>query len=815
MYAIRHLRGAPAFAAAAIITLGLGIGVTTAIFTVASTLLLRPLPFNNAERLVRIVETLPPDQGARRTPLALEPDEFADLQAHAHVLAYVGTLVGNTSIVTGRAESIPLTVTRMSAAFFPMLGERPMLGRSFEASEETSAPSVIVLGHAAWQRWFGGSANVIGQSIQMDGRPVTIVGVMPASFAFPDAQTDAWQPFRPARTPGRVQRFVVYAALREDVSLQTASVQVSALLQELRGLPGPNEYREAGEALPFELVPLKDELIEPVRPALRVLVAAASIVLLLACVNVATLLLARGTSRRAEVATRLAIGATRARIVRQLLTESLVLAGLGGVAGEATAAACIAVLKSVGTSLMRRDLGQGVSLPRLDEVHIDFSVFATAMALALLSAVIAGVWPAVRLGALRPSRANDRPETRGTRQLATLGPLVVIQVALAVTLLIGSTLLIRSFSNLMRVNIGFEAANVLTFRVSFPAGRYSQQSLETFTSRVVDEISVQPGVVSASYTHFLPLVQTRSGTRVSARPRPLDPDGEPRRPAEWPNKMWVHQKFFDTLRARISEGRGFADSDDAMAPGVAIVNKALVRSGLVGSSPIGQIVYFGTSPKPWEIVGVVDDFVQFSLGIPAAPEIYTDVRQDPALPGPPSLGPYMVVRTAGLPLRLLPSVRAALSRVDGEAAVVSIATMDEIIGNARSRPRLHASLMSVFAAAALIIAACGIFGVISYVVALSRREIGIRLSLGATPSRVVRAFVMQASVRTATGLLIGLTAATALSQYLESMLFGVSETDAWSFAVASALLAITMIVAAFVPASRAASVNPIEVLRAE
>lgn len=820
-YALRQLARAPGFALAAMVTLGLGVGVTTAVFTVASAVLVRPLPFPNADRLVRIVDE-PSTDGTgsyRRAPSTVEPEEFAELRARAEVLAQVGTYVGASATLTGRGEATALTVTRMSAAFFPMLGERPMLGRGFEEGEEAGAlPTVVVLSHGAWQRWFGGSVSVLGQSIQLDGRPVTIVGVMPASFAFPDAHTDAWQPFRPTRVPGRSQRFMVYAAVSPGTQLRAASAQVSAILQELRGFPSADEYQAAGQSLPFGLVSLKDHLVEPVRPAVRLLAIAASTVLLLACVNVATLLLARGAGRQRELATRFAIGASRGRIVGQLFTESLLLAALSGAVGLALASAFVRVLTTLGTALMRRDLGPGVSLPRLSEVQIDVTTLAIVAGLVILSSVIAGVWPALRLGwfASASSLGDYRPDTGGTRRLIALGPLVVAQVALAVTLLVGSTLLIRSFANLMRVNLGFEAANVLTFRVSFPAGRYSREALEGFSSQVVERIGAVPGVVATSYTHFLPFVQYRAGGRVATRPKPAEDlrDSAVRSP-ERPNHMWVHQDFFRTLGVRISEGRGFTTHDDASRPGVAVVNAALVRSGLLGSAPVGQVVYFGTTPKPWEVVGVVDDFIQFGFGTPTEPEIYTDVRQRPALPGPPGIGPYILVRTAVPPLNVLAAVRSAVSAVDRDAAVISVATMDDIVGNARSRPRLYTALMSLFAASALVIAAASIFGVIAYVVALRRREIGIRMSLGATPGRVVSEFVMQASGRTALGLLIGLGTAAGLVRYLESMLFGVSATDPWSFAAAASLLAIVATAAAFLPAWRAAAVDPVEVLRAE
>lgn len=820
-YALRQLARAPGFAAAAIVTLGLGIGVTTAVFTVANALLIRPLPFRNAAHLVRVVDepSMGDNAGNRRSPSAVEPEEFAELQARAEALAQVGTYVGATATLTGSGAASALAVTRMSAAFFSMLGERPMLGRGFEEGEEASAfPTVIVISHRAWQRLFGGSRSVLGQSIQLDGRPVTIIGVMPASFAFPDAHTDAWQPFRPTRMPGRSQRFMVYAGLRPETPLPAASAQVSAILQELRGFPSVDEYKAAGQSLPFGLVSLKDDLVESVRPAVRLLAVAASTVLLLACVNVATLLLARGAGRQREFSTRLAVGASRGRIVRQLLAESLLLAALSGAVGLALAGALVRALTGLGTALVRRDLGSGVSLPRLSEVQIDLTTVAIVAMLVVLSAVIAGVWPALRLGWLAGATSFDfRTNTGGTRRLVALGPLVVAQVALAVTLLVASTLLIRSFVNLMRVNLGFDSANVLTFRVSYPAGRYSGELLESFSSGVVEQISSVPGVVSASYTHFLPFVQTRAGGRVATQPRPAEepPVDHAVRVPERPNQMWVHQDFFRTLGVRILAGRGFTPDDNANRPGVAVVNEALVRSGLLGSAPVGQVVYFGTTAEPWEVIGVVDDFVQFGLGTPTEPEIYTDARQRPALPGPPGVGPYILVRTAVQPLDVLAGVRAAVSAVDRDAVVTSVATMDDIVGNARSRPRLYTALMSLFAGSALVIAAASIFGVIAYVVALSRREIGIRMSLGATPARVVSEFVTQASGRTAIGLLIGLGAAASLVRYLESMLFGVSTEDPWSFVVAASLLATVATAAAFLPAWRAAAVNPVEVLRAE
>lgn len=819
--AFTQARRRPGVTLSVVTTLGLGIGITAAVFTVANAVLLRPLPYPNADRLVRLVDE--PSATMARTATTVEPEEFVALQSQSRGLENVAVHVASTATLTGRGEAVPLNVTRMSAAMFPLLGETPALGRAFVADEEAGEPDVVVLSHSAWQRLFGGAADVLGQWVQLDGRAVAVVGVMPASFQFPDPLTDAWLPFRPVRTPGRSQRFTVLCALRDGVPMEDAAAEVSALLQELRGFATVEEYRAAGEPLPFSLLSWQDELAAPVRSALLLLAAAATAVLALACVNVATLLLARGLARRREVMTRLAIGASRGAIVRQVLTETLVLTGLGGVASLLVAGGCVRLLTTYGTAVARRDLGADVGIPRLAEVHLDLVTAGLVLVLVLLSTVLAGLWPAIRMTRRHVSSTGASSWTEArvdmgtTRPLNALGPCLVLQIALSAALLVGGVLTMRSFTHVLAADLGFDTSHLLTFRVAFPAGRYQRESLETFSRDVVDRVAALPGVTGASYTHFLPLVRSRAGGQVATEPgasgEPPSPDAAPS--PEWPAATWMHHDLFRVLGVPIVAGRAFTDTDGAGAPRVVVVNEALARSGLFGASPVGRTVYLPPSAEPWEIVGVAHDYARFGLAQPAPPEIYFDARQRPALPGAAGLGPYLVARTAGPPLDLLAGVRAAVRAVDAHATVVSIATMDDIVGSGRSRPRLYAGLMGLFAIAGLVIAASGIAGVVAYVVARRTREIGIRMALGATRARVVGELVGQATSRAALGLLLGLALSLAVVRYLDVMLVGIGPYDPLAFVTAATVIAAVVGMAAVVPARRAATVAPTEALRAE
>lgn len=819
-YAWRHCRRAPGFTAAATLTFALGIGITTAVLTVANAVLLRPLPFPNADRLVRIVEA--PSAGASdggAKQVAVEPEEFAELRDTITTLSHLGVYTSATATLTGRGDAEPLSVTHMSASFFGMLGATPALGRDFGPSEEAGGPAtVVVLSHRVWQRIFQGATDALGQIVEIDGQPVTVIGVMPPGFGFPDALTDAWMPFRPTRLPGRSQRFALYGALAPGVPLSEASAAVSAALQDLRGFPLVDEYRAAGERLPFELVTWKEDMVAPVRPALVLLTVMAALVLLLACVNIATLLLARGTARHREIATRVALGASPGRIVRQLVTESLVLAMGGGVAGLALTATAVRGIAVLGATLERRDFSLASRLPRLEEVHIDVGTLAIVLGLAVVSALVAGLWPALRLthtSAAPTSWSSPRVAGAGSRRFAALGLLVMAQVALSTALLVSGIQVMTSFVHVLRADLGFETDHLLTFRVAFPAGRYSRESLEAFNHRVIDALGRGAGVEAAAYSSQLPFVRSMAGAVASTVPTVPGGEVEEGPTATRTVNDWVHHEWFHVMGLRIVNGRSLAATDDARAPQVVVVNEALVQSGLLGDAPVGRRLYFGAGSEPWEVVGVVQNFVRFGLGEPERPAAYFDARQRPALPGMPGRGPYVVVKTQQPGLDSLGAIRAAVRAADADATVIDVATMDDIVGSVRARPRLYAALTTVFAAAALLIAAAGIAGVVAYVVAQRRKETGIRLSLGATPARVVGEFVAEAAWRTAAGTVAGLAVAAGLATWLRGILFGVQPPEPGAFVGAAIVIAIVTVGAAGIPARRAARVNPAESLRAE
>lgn len=825
VYAWRQLRRSPGFALAAIITFALGIGATTAIVSVVHAVLVRPLPFANADRLVQIVDHLPADEhgAARRVPTALELHEFEDLRARVRTLKRIGLYVGANLTMTGRGEAHRLVATRMSADFLAMLGDQPILGRGFDASDEASGnTALVVLSFGVWQRLFGGSPDALGQSLTLDGQPYTVIGVMPATFAFPDRLTDVWVPFGYEPQPGVSRRFFVYGEVAEGVPLDAASAEVSGLLQEPRGFSPVEDFLAAGEPLPFGLAGWKDELVAPVRPALQLLAAAAIAVLLLACINIATLLLARGTSRQREISIRVALGAGRSRLIRQLLTESLLVSVAGGVVGLWLAAGGLTLLRAWGTGLMRRDLGTAVSIPRLAEVQLDGTVVFIAMALAVASGLLAGMWPALRhalpdrLDVLRGRTSTDATGVGTTRRVSALDPLIVAQVAVAITLMVGGALLMRSFTNLARVDLGFEPANVLTFQVSFPSSRYSRETLVAFGDEVVASVRDIPGVLDSAHTGHLPLSRGGAGGRMTTTPQPPAGPREPGSPPspEYPMHTWLHHDLPRTLGMTMLDGRSFNEGDRVGSAKVVIVNETLARSGMLGPHPVGQSVYFAMD-GPWEVVGVVKDFVRYSLDETPTPIVWFDARQRPPLPGAGGLSTYIAVRTERRTADILPDIRAAVSRVDRDGAVVNVATMDDIVDHAISRPRLYAAMMAVFAVAAVLIAAAGLGGIVSYAVAQRTREVGIRLALGATRRRVLWLFMARGVGLTTLGVVIGLGAAAALSRYLEGLLFGVTPLEPAAFAFAAVLVLSVALLASTLPARRAASVDPLLTLRSE
>jgi len=803
-YAIRTLRRSPGFTTVAVLTLALGIGATTAMFSVINAVLLRPLPYPNSDRLVRFIEHRPPDaRNAIGYPQQLASVQTTDLpafRAEATTLSHVGVYVGTAMMWTGHGEPIRLQATRLSPSILAMLGVRPRIGRTFELREETpGTDAAVILSHAVWQQYFGGRTDVLGQSLVLDGRSFAVIGVMPNGFQYPDPQTQVWTPYALGATRARLQPI---ARLADGVSFEAASAQVSGILHNLRTSSAP----QTANPPEFGIERVQEQLVAPVRPALLALAAAVAAVLLIACANVANLLLARSAARRREIAVRLALGARRGRIARQLLTESALLAVAGGAAGTLIAIGSLQLLHALGASLSRTDLTPGVSIPRLDEIRIDMSALAFTLVLAVSTGMLFGMAAALRQSNcrhsdfLREGFSSASPGFNLLRHQRTQGVLVVVEIATAMLLLVGGGLLIHSFIKVSTVNPGYDPVNLLTFNVP-SAGR----AASPFNEDLVERLRSLYGVRSVGYAELMPMVRFRTG--IPIRPaQSSSPENTPPGPID---SRTVSRDFLRAMGVRVIEGRGFNENDRAGQPRVMLINRTLARSGFLGPNPIGTRVFAG--PFPWEVVGIVDDVHQYGLDQEPDPQAFFDIRQLPT--GNPN--PYFAVRVDRNPIALVPSVRGIVRQLDPSAVVDSVATMEQVVSNSISRPRLYAVLLSVFAGVAGVLAAIGIYGVIACSVAQRTREIGIRMALGAARTDVMALVLGQSAVVVGVGLALGLSTAVALTRYLQAMLFGVTPVDLTTFVAVSLLFGIVAMFACWVPARRAADVDPMVVLRCD
>jgi predicted permease len=820
-HALRNLRKAPGFTAVAVLTLALGIGANTAIFSVVNGVVWRPLPYEQSDRFVRLMMTVPSASGVSpRQPVRLTSAELAELRASVRSLSHVGTATWTLMNMRGRDPRLQAAV--VSADLLRLIGARPLLGRMFTAADEApGAERVIVLSEAVWRRHFGGQPSVVGRTITFDpvlGPPARseylVVGVMPESFRFPDTQTRAWIPPRFAQQ-GPASRVPVVGLLGGDGSVEAAAGEVLPLLREVRA-------SQADDAdATYELVRDHDEVIGPVRPALFMLTIAAALVLMIACVNVANLLLARTTSRQRETAIRSALGAGRGRLIRHVLAESVTLGVLGAAAGVALAFGGIRLLRTLATTLSRLDLGNQLRFPRLDEVAIDGEVLAFAVATAVLTGVLFGMLPALRQArfgpalVLRGSGAASLPGMSFRRSTAH-AVLVVVEVALALVLLTGGALLLRSFVNLSSVDAGYDPAQVLTFQVAVPTDKYPAARLVPFAEDVVERLRSLPGVGAAAYANQLPMVNLVNAFPL--RSTPFTPTPEmPRLPPlpGSPDVRLVSGDYLTVMRIRVIAGRGLSEADGAGRPRVLVINEALARRDFADRNPIGMTVYVGPDPNPWQIVGVVGNVRQFGLDVEARPQFFANLRQW-TLPGLifPA-GAYFAVRTAGDPVALAPSVHALVRQIDPEAVVFYVAPMDQVVSSTISRPRLYAVLLGVFAAVGLGLALIGIYGVMAYAVTQGTREIGIRMALGAQRAGVLKQVLRQSLVMAAAGLALGLAGAAMFARYLDGILYGLEPLDPATFAGVALLFIVVAAMASYMPARRATLVDPVVALRSE
>jgi len=805
-HALRQLGRSPAFTGIVILTLALGIGSTTAIFSVVEAVLLRPLPYPGADRLVRIIER--PDEqvnqvGYRQSLAAIWTRDLPLLRAQVPTLSHIGVYsVVTATVVVDPDNSLRFEGTRLSPAVFEMLGVRPAIGRTFIPAEEApSTEPVVVLSYSMWHQYFGGQADVLGRSLAVDGKPFTVVGVMPQGFQFPDPQTMFWLPYT---LDARLGRVAPIARLADDVTIEVASSNVQAALQQIRQteprVPGPPSTRSVSR---FEVRTIREHLVRPVRPLIVVLASAVAFVLLIACVNVTNLLLNRNAARRHELALRVALGASPARVMRHVLTETLLLATCGGAAGVLLALGTVSALRRLGTSLARRDLTPGVSIPRLEEIQIDAAALLFTVALILSVGLVVGLLPIVRyalgrhLDALKGSLSGlasvHSGPSRGGRPA-----LLVTQTALATMALIGGGLLVHSFVKLASINPGYETAHLLTFTLRLSSPVVSVP----FYEQVAERLRAVPGVKAAGYAELLPMVRFRTGGPLTpARPMPA---GTPPPPAPIDMRTVSHD-FITAMGMRLVAGRTLRQDDERAV----VINETLARSGFLGPHVLGQQVFVAGHPDPFDVVGIVGDVRQYGLDQDPDPQVFVDARQLP--PGNPT--PYFALRVDGDPTTYVSSVREAVREIDSSAAIDNVATMQQILSNALSRPRLFAVLAAAFAIVAAGLAAIGVYGVTAYLVTQRTRELAVRLALGARPAKLLLMVIRQNVAWTVAGLLMGVAGSTALSRYLQGVLFGIPPLDPMAFAGVPAMFLLVTILATLIPARRIAQVDPLVALR--
>ncbi|HEX8272227.1 MAG TPA: ABC transporter permease [Longimicrobiaceae bacterium] len=799
-YAFRRLRKSPGFAAVAILTLALGIGANSAIFSVVNAVLLRSLPYADAERLVLVTHLT---STGDRAPMS--PANFRDARREVRSLEELSfwSYSGSGRTLTGVGDPVQLDAASVGAGFFDVLRARPLLGRTFRPDEnEPGHNRVAVLGHGVWRQRFGADPKVVGRTITLDGEPYQVVGVMPEGFGYP-GDREVWVPqeyeeFFMSEASRGSWFMVGIGRLKPGVPHERAAREVAALGARLS-----RQYPETNATVGLTSISLYENMVGDVRTSLLVLLGAVGLVLLIACANVANLLLARAAAREAEVAVRVALGAGRRRLIRQLLAESLVLALLGGLAGL--------LLAVWGTSALVALDPQGI--PRLDEVRVDGTVVAFTLGAALLAGVLFGMVPAVqvtRSGLFGSLREGGRGALSGRGSARVRSALVVVEMALAVMLLAGAGLLIRSFVRLQEVDPGFRTEGALSFTLSLPSAAYGEDAARAaFYERLLERLEGLPGVRSAAAVSQLPMGGSAQFLTFAVDGRaPVQPGNDPAAQV-----LRATPGYFRSLAIPVERGRAFSEQDRAGTPRVVVLNRAAVRRFFPGEEPLGQRILMAlgadTVTVPWEVVGVVGDVRHFGVEAEAQPAMYFPQAQAPA----GSMG--VVVRTAVAPLSVAGAVRREVRALDPNLPLGDLQPLEQLTADSVSQPRFYMLMLCIFAGVALALAAIGIFGVISYSVAQRTREIGVRVALGADPASVLRIVVGGALGLAALGVGIGLLGALAGTRVLSGLLFGVAATDPATYAgVAVVLLAVAGL-ASWLPARAATRVDPAIALRAE
>lgn len=798
-YGVRVLIKSPIFTTIAVLSLALGIGANTAIFSVVNNLMLRPLPYPDSQRIMDIWHTPPQESFPGLSTFSVSPANYLDWKSQSKSFEQMAVYAYASFSLSTSNDPVAVTGDEVSSEFFSVLRANASRGRTFIPEEEQPGRNqVVVISHGLWQRAFGANPNLVGQTLTLNSQSFTVIGIMPAGFEFP-RQAELWVPLAwddKERQTRSIHDYQVIARLKSNVSLTQAQAEMSTISSSLE-----QQYPEENKGWGAVVIPLQEDLIGDIRPTLLVLFSAVGFVLLIACANVANLMLARGANRQKEIAIRIALGAGRARIVRQLLSESILLAVVGGILGL--------LLAGWGSGLLAQ-LSDG-SLPDSGETGIDKWALGFTLLVSLGAGIVAGIAPAFQFSTADTSETLKQSTGRtggSSIKQRTRKALVISEVALSLILLIGAGLMIRSFWKLQQVDPGFNTNNTLTMSVRLSSIKYPEARQQAaFFDRVLEQVSALPGVVSAGATTTIPLIGSGST-------QPFTIEGQPESAvAEQPMALmrYISPDYFRTLGIPLRQGRVFTDQDRENAVPSIIISETMARKLWPGQNPIGKRLTpsFHRQQGPREIVGVVGDVKAQGLDADMASMMYVTYKQAPRA------FMMIVARTSSDPQASIQAISKAIYDIDKEQAITYIRTMDQVLTESVSGRRFNMTLLMAFAALALILAAVGVYGVMNYSVTLRKRELGIRMALGAQALDVLRLVLGQGLTLTLTGIGVGLLGAYGLTHLMANLLYGVAATDFLTFASVSGVLMAVGLLASYIPARRATKVDPMIALRQE
>jgi putative ABC transport system permease protein len=809
-YALRQLLKQPGFTLIAVVTVALAIGATTAVLSLLNALLVRPLPYREPQRLVLLLQHFK-SQNLERIPVS--PPEFVDYETRAHRFEKLGAFGYTSFNLAGEDRPERIAGATLTAGVLPLLGVSPIKGRFFEPEECTvGRDDIVIISARLWQRRFNSDPQIIGKKLLLNGKSFTVVGVMPASFDFPlqlfnlgnggqfRERAEIWKPLaftdQEMKTRGSRQ-YAVIGRLPAGTSVAQAQAEIETINAQMRR-EHPDNYSQ-DNSFGGDVFALHDLAVGGMRPALFILLSAVFLVLLIACANLTTMLLARAAAREREMGIRVALGAGPLRLLKQVLTESVLLAFLGGVAGVLLALWCVELLKAIGAQ----------TVPRLAEVNVDLNVLGVTLAIAVGTGIIFGLVPA--LASARPEltealKEGGRSSTQGTRRNRLRNGLVIAEVALALVLLTGAGLLMKSFARLQNVNPGFNPRNALTFEISLPTLQYPDNaSIVRFNNEVQRRIAALPGMQAAGFSTILPLAGTNSDWSFDIEGRP----SSDKSPSPDEEKRQVSPDYFRALETSLIKGRLFSNADTADAPPVIIVNQAFAKKFWANEDVLGKRITFDNpkkNPKWITIVGVVGDIRHFGLDVDPKPEMYVPFAQEPYFTT------IYVVRSSQDPRGLLPAIRREIQAIDPAVPLANVRAFETVIAESVAPRRLSVVLLGVFAGVAVLLASVGIYGVMSFLVVQRTHEIGVRMALGAQRSDVLKLVLVRSAKLISAGTIIGLIVALMSTHTLRALLYSVSAFDAVTFALVTILLGAVAFAASYLPAMRATRADPMIVL---